>query len=154
MLELVCVKEIFFSFNHRQNQGKLFFYYITTGYKFCLALILPGFIFLLFSFIATVSIFSERTSYPYVRFYDDISFCSGSRLGPLLPGQFLDLTLWRSGSPWIRRRPHGVLSWFLKYLESCFLIDLVLEDFFLNCFLLIYTSKDFKALHPRFCFCY
>ena len=104
-----------------------FFYYITTGYKFCLALILPGFILLLFSFIATVSIFSERTSYPYVRFYDDISFCSGSRLGPLLPGQFLDLTLWRSGSPRIRRRPHGVLSWFLKYLESCFLIDLLLE---------------------------
>ena len=70
-----------------------FFYYITIGYKFCLALILSGFILLLFSFIATVSIFSEGTSYLYVRFYDDISFCLGSRLGPLLPGQFLDLTL-------------------------------------------------------------
>lgn len=66
-----------FSFNHRQNQGKLFlnFNYITVVYKFCLALILSGFILLLFSFTAIVSVFSEGTSYLYVGFYDDISFC-------------------------------------------------------------------------------
>lgn len=159
MLELVCVKDILFSFNHRQSHDNCFFPYpygvqVLFGFDFVWCWLFSFNVLFFFHYHCSHSKWGDIMPVCGI-VWSDISLCSGPRLGFLLPVQPL---IWHSedlGHQGLEDGPQGVLLCFLKYLESCFLIDLVLEDFlsyFLSSHLCIF--KIFKHFKILFCFSY